>query len=191
MPFIEIKSVFDYYTVHFSVLDNIKDFVRQQNISSAAVKNERDVSRITGTGFVKNSRIASSCTIEGYIENSILFSHVKVGKNARVKNSIIMDYNYIGNGAFVQNTILCDNSELFSRVTPNIGEESRIGDDGSFGVNEMYPEYIHDGITLIGQNVEIPKGYIVSRNCYIASNLDKSKLKGWESVKEGESVLPT
>ena len=72
-----------------------------------------------------------------------------------------MSNNYVGSGAIVQNSILCDNGELFSRVNPNIGEEARIGEDDSTGENENYPDYIHKGLTLIGQNVEIPKRFII------------------------------
>ena len=101
-----------------------------------------------------------------------------------------MNNNHVGSGAIVQNSILCDNGELFSRVNPNIGEEARIGEDDCTGENENYPDYIHKGLTLIGQNVEIPKRFIISKNCYIASSVDKSILRGRESIKKGDSVIP-
>ncbi|MBA7697386.1 Glucose-1-phosphate adenylyltransferase [subsurface metagenome] len=185
--FIKLETVFDYFTVHFSLRHHLEQFIRKTPPSS--VLNEEDLTRITGTGFVKNSHVSTSCIIEGYVERSILFSHVKVGKSAHIINSIIMDNNFIGGGAVIQNAIVCDNGELFSRVTPNIGEDARIGEDDSTGANVLYPEFIHGGITLIGQNVEIPKGFKISRNCFIASNVDKSILKGWDKVKAGDSVL--
>ncbi|MBR6557937.1 MAG: glucose-1-phosphate adenylyltransferase subunit GlgD [Clostridia bacterium] len=50
---------------------------------------------------VKTSMIADGCSIEGKVENSILFSGVKVDKNATVKNSILFE-----------NTIVSSNVKL-------------------------------------------------------------------------------
>ena len=188
--YLELLTAFEYYTVHFSLMKNIEEFSNYRNYLSSAPANEENLARISGTGFVKDSHISSSCSIEGYIEGSILFPNVKVGKNARVLNSIIMNNNYIGERAVIQNAIVCDNSELFSRVSPNIGEDARIGEDDSTGANILYPGQLYGGVTLIGQNVEIPKGFKISRNCFIASGVDKSTLKAMSRVKVGDSVLP-
>ena len=188
--YLELLTAFEYYTVHFSLMKNIEEFSNYRNYLSSAPANEENLARISGTGFVKDSHISSSCSIEGYIEGSILFPNVKVGKNARVLNSIIMNNNYIGERAVIQNAIVCDNSELFSRVSPNIGEDARIGEDDSTGANILYPGQLYGGVTLIGQNVEIPKGFKISRNCFIASGVDKSTLKAMSRLKVGDSVLP-
>jgi len=188
--YLDLLTAFEYYTVHFSLMKNIEEFNNYRNYLSSAPVNEQNLARISGTGFVKDSHISSSCSIEGYIEGSILFPNVKVGKNARVLNSIIMNNNYIGERAVIQNAIVCDNGELFSRVSPNIGEDARIGEDDSTGANVLYPGQLYGGVTLIGQNVEIPKGFKISRNCFIASGVDKSTLKARNRVKVGDSVLP-
>ncbi len=189
-PLFRINTVFDYFAVHFSLMSTImgKLYGRIGNTSTGL--DEEEISQITTTGHVRNSHIAHSCSIEGYVENSILFSNVKIGRHARIKKSIIMNHNHVGSGAVVSNTILCDNGELFSRVNPNIGEEARIGEDNCNGENENYPDYINKGLTLIGQNVEIPKRFIISKNCYIASGVDKSMFKGRKSIKMGDSVFP-
>ena len=188
--YLDLLTAFEYYTVHFSLMKNIEEFNNYRNYLSSAPVNEQNLARISGTGFVKDSHISSSCSIEGYIEGSILFPNVKVGKNARVLNSIIMKNNYIGERSVIQNEIVCDNGELFSRVSPNIGEDARIGEDDSTGANVLYPGQLYGGVTLIGQNVEIPKGFKISRNCFIASGVDKSTLKARNRVKVGDSVLP-
>jgi len=157
--YLGLLTAFEYYTVHFSLMRNIEEFNNYRNYLSSASVNDENLARILGSGFVKNSHISSSCSIEGYVEGSIIFSNVKVGKNARVLNSVIMNNNYIGERAVIQNAIVCDNSELFSRVSPNIGEDARIGEDDCTGANVLYPGQIYGGVTLIGQNVEIPKGF--------------------------------
>ena len=184
---LNVHTVYDYYSAHFSILHALEKLIHILPPSPA--KGDEEPARITGNGFVKNSFISSSCIIEGYVEHSILFSHVRVGKGAKVLNSVIMDNNYIGGGALVQNAVVCDGGELFSRVTPNIGEDARIGEDDTRGVNSRYPKYIYGGITLIGQNVEVPKGLRVARNCFIATGVNKSTLRGLERIKAGDSVL--
>jgi NDP-sugar pyrophosphorylase family protein len=182
-----VRTVVDYYRAHFRFLDRIEELI--PILPMYPNFDDEEPARITGTGYVRNSKLSSSAVVEGFVEHSILFSHVRVGKNARIVNSIVMENNFIGNGALIYNSILCDGNELFSRVTPNIGEDVRIGEDDMRGANTRYPEYIHGGITLIGQNVEIPKGFRISRNCYIGSEVGKSVLKGIEKVKAGDTIL--
>lgn len=185
--FFTLKTAFDYYKFHFLIMEDIENFARVLSLLPTH-NEEENLSQVGGTGFVKDSYISSSCTVDGYVEHSMLFPHVKIGRNARVIDSIIMSNNYIGEGAIVQNTIVCENGQ-FSKVTPNIGEKARIGEDDTSGVNGRYPDFIYGGITLIGQNVEIPKGFRISRNCFISSDIDKALFRGRERVKAGDSVL--
>ncbi len=184
-----LATVADYYRVQFELFRNFGKLSVQQRIPPSIGIDEEEAARITEYGHVVNAYVSFSSTIEGYVKGSVIFPHVRVGKNARVINSVIMDHNYIGSGANVINTILCDNSELFSKVTPNIGENAFIGEENPRGANAAFPGFLHSGITLIGQNVEIPKAYKISRNCYIASNINRSLLKERAFVKAGESVL--
>jgi ADP-glucose pyrophosphorylase len=188
--YFDLLTAYDYYNVHFSLLRNMEEFSNYSNYLSSANVSAENMARISDTGYVKNSHISPSCSIDGYVEDSIIFSNVKVGKNAHVQNSIIMNNNYIGERVVIQNTIVCDNSELLPRISPNIGEDARIGEDDCSGANVLFPGQIYEGVTLIGQNVEIPKGFKISRNCYIASGVDKSALRALNRVKVGDSVLP-
>jgi acetyltransferase-like isoleucine patch superfamily enzyme len=100
-----------------------------------------------------------------------------------------MDHNSVGGGALVVNSIVCDNNELFSRITPNIGDKVRIGEEGCSGANALYPKLINGGITMVGRNVEIPGRVTVSRNCYISSDTGKNGFKGRTRVEAGDSIL--
>jgi len=182
-----VRTVVDYYKAHFRFLDRIEELI--PFLPMYPDFGNEEPATITGTGYVRNSKLSSSAVVEGFVEHSILFSHVRVGKNARIVNSIVMENNFIGNGALVYNSILCDGTEIFSRVTPNIGEDVKIGEDDMRGANTQYPEYLYGGITLIGQNVEIPRGFRISRNCYIGSDVGKSVLKGIDRVKMGDTIL--
>jgi ADP-glucose pyrophosphorylase len=184
-----LETVADYYRVQFDLFRRFGELPVQQRIPPPIGLDEEEGARITEHGHVVNAYVAFSSMIEGFVKGSVIFPHVRVGRNARVIDSVIMDHNHIGSGAAVANTILCDNSELFSKVTPNVGENAFIGEEDNRGENAAFPRFLHGGITLIGQNVEIPKAYKISRNCYIASNTHRSLLKEHESIKAGESVL--
>jgi len=188
--YFNLLSVAQYFEVHFALLQKMEEWVRVLAPLSVSAVNEESVSQVGRTGFVKNSYIAHSCTVNGILDHSILFPNVRIGKDALIKNSIIMENNYIGEGAVIQNTIVCSTTEIFSKISPNIGERARIGEDDRSGSNNRYPDSLHSGITLIGRNVEIPKDYKISRNCFIGSDVERTCLKGIERVKAGDSVLP-
>jgi acetyltransferase-like isoleucine patch superfamily enzyme len=182
-----VRTVTDYFNAHFDLLGRVVELIPL--LPPQPSLDGEEAARITETGHVRNSYVASSTIVEGMVEHSILFSHVRVGKDARIINSIVMENNFIGNGALIQNAILCGGNEMLPRITPNIGEDVRIGEDDVRGANARFPDYLFGGISLIGRNVEIPKGVRISRNCYIGSNVGKPALKGFERVKAGETIL--
>jgi len=57
---------------------------------------------------VNNSLINEGCVIKGEINNSILFSEVKVNKNAKVNNSVILSKCTIEEGAKVYNAVILE-----------------------------------------------------------------------------------
>jgi ADP-glucose pyrophosphorylase len=184
-----LRTVVEYYDAHFELLRDMEMYISARSSLPGIEGSNESVSQIGNSGFAKDSILSQGCSIDGYVEHSILFSNVRVGKNAKVINSIVMEDNYIGEGAVVLNSIICDSSEFFSKVSPNIGEGAHIGEIDRTGSNSESPRFIHKGITLIGRNVEIPKDFKVSRNCFIASNIDRSALKEMKMVKAGDSVL--
>jgi ADP-glucose pyrophosphorylase len=184
-----LRTVVEYYEAHFALLRDTKTYLSTHSSLPGIEGSNESVSQIGNSGFVKDSILSPGCTIDGYVEHSILFSNVRVGKNAQVINSIVMENNYVGEAAIVLNSIICDSSEFFSRVSPNIGEGAHIGENDKTGSNSESPHFIYKGITLIGRNVEIPKDFKVSRNCFIASNIDRSALKEMKMLEAGDSVL--
>ncbi len=184
-----LRTVVEYYEAHFKLLRDMEMYLSALSSLPGFEGSNKSGSQIGNLGVVKDSILSQGCSIDGNVEHSILFSNVRVGKNAQVMNSIVMENNYIGEDAVVLNSIICDSSEFFAKVAPNIGDGAHIGENDRTGSNSESPDFIRKGITLIGRNVEIPKDFKVSRNCFIASNIDRTALKGMEMVKPGDSVL--
>lgn len=185
--FFGLRTAYEYYAFQMVMMKEIEMFSSVlSSIPSVDIEKE-NLAQVEGTGFVKDSYISSSCLVEGYVENSVLFPHVRVSRNARVVSSVVMNNNYIGEGAVVQSTILCTGGQL-GKVTPNVGAKARIGEDDSSGANYIHPKYIFNGITLIGENVEIPQGFRVARNCYIPTGTDRALFRGKDRIKAGDSM---
>jgi ADP-glucose pyrophosphorylase len=185
--FFGVRTVYDYYRMQMEMRRNLEKYAEALFSVPGEDVEEEDAAQVLGPGFVKNSHISSSCIVEGYVAGSVLFPHVRVGKDAKVIDSIVMSNNYVGEGAIVQNAVLCENSAL-PKVTPNIGEGSRIGEDDQSGANGRYPQFIRGGITLVGRSVEIPKGIRIARNCYIPSETDRALFKGKDRIKAGDTL---
>jgi hypothetical protein len=184
-----LRTVAEYFKGHFTILRRLAEFLAFEQFHPVEEVDERSLSNVSASGSVKSSYIAHSCVVEGTVERSILFPHVRVGKGARISNSIVMDHNSIGGGALLVNSIVCDNNELFSRITPNIGDNVRIGEESCSGANALYPDLINGGITMVGRNVEIPGRVTVSRNCFISSDVGKTGFRGKNKVEAGDSIL--
>ena len=185
--FFGLRTAYEYYAFQMAMMKEIEMYSCVLSSIPGEDIEKENFAQVEGTGFVKNSYISSSCIVEGYVEHSVLFPHVRVGKNARVVSSVVMNNNYIGEGAVVQSTVLCTGGQL-AKVTPNVGAKARIGEDDSTGANYVHPKYIFNGITLIGENVEIPQGFRVARNCYIPTGTDKALFRGKDRIKAGDSM---
>jgi NDP-sugar pyrophosphorylase family protein len=183
-----LRTVVDYYDFHCTLLNNVEASVHARSLPADTDKTGEDQTHIGARGVIKDSHIGHSCTVDGWVEGSVLFPHVKVANNARVRNAVVMKNNSVGSGAVIERAIIGDSPELFTRVTPNIGEGARIGMDDTTGSNVDAPEYLCGGITLIGRNVEIPHNFRISKNCFIGSNIDRAVLKGLHSLEEGGTV---
>jgi len=184
-----LHTVHNYFEFHFSQLADLKSFTQKAHLSPDSWSREEDIATIGEHGKVMNSFISPSCIVEGTVENSILFPGVKVAVEVTVSHSIILSRNYIGGGGKIQNTIICEGNEIFSKISPNIEEGVHIGEDDMTGANGQFPDFIFGGITLLGQNVGIPHGFRIPRNCFIGSQVTRAQLKERGMVKAGDTVL--
>jgi carbonic anhydrase/acetyltransferase-like protein (isoleucine patch superfamily) len=185
--FYPLERVVEYVEFHFSMLDSPE--LMSDLLSALPSQTETGGSYIGPEGRVVDSFLAPSCTVSGSVERSILFPNVRIASGARVSDSIVLANNHIGEGAHLQNTVVCETTEIFSKVAPNIGDRCVIGETATSGRNDRYPDLISGGLTLIGENVSVPKACRIARNCYIDSNVDRGSLRVLGSVPAGETVL--
>ncbi len=140
---------------------------------------------------VRYSLLAPGSRVEGYVEGSFLFPNVVVHKNAVVYNSIIMNSNRIGAKAEVYKALVLPYFGDNGKGVSNIGENATIGVKQSFARSFDYPNQIQGGITVLGVNSEIPKGYRIGPGCLVGTGVSSQTLRSLKELKKGDSVLNT
>ena len=109
---------------------------------------------------VRRSLISKGVIIDGEVEDSILSPGVRIGKGARVRRSILLHDTHVDEGAFLEDCIL----DKHSRV----GRDARIGDpDLGDHPNEIRPDLLSRGTTVLGKGAEVAAGVRIGRNCLI------------------------
>ena len=102
---------------------------------------------------VQNSMVALGCEIYGEVENSVLSSNVVVEKGAVVKDSVIMSGTTVRAGAKIDYSI--------------IDEDVVVGEDAVIGADKSEAK----GIAVLGRNIEVGKGAVVSAGAIIDKNI--------------------
>ena len=102
---------------------------------------------------VQNSMVALGCEIYGEVENSVLSSNVVVEKGAVVKDSVIMSGTTVRAGAKIDYSI--------------IDEDVVVGEGAVIGADKSEAK----GIAVLGRNIEVGKGAVVSAGAIIDKNI--------------------
>lgn len=112
---------------------------------------------------VSNSLITEGCYVDGKISHSIIFDGVTVEKGAEVTDSVVLSGATIRAGAKVHKTIVGENA--------TVGNETTIGYEGN---NQFVSAYCSDGVSLIGENVNLPNATHFCGNSMIVEEGGKS-----------------
>jgi glucose-1-phosphate adenylyltransferase len=94
--------------------------------------------------------------------NSVLSPGVCIEKGAVVRDSVIMNDTVIREGAEVSCCIL--DKEIV------IGPGAKLGAGKDDKPNQLEPDKINTGITIVGKRAHIPAGAVIGRNCRIDPN---------------------
>lgn len=81
---------------------------------------------ISDDASVSKTLINEGCEICGNVENSVLFSGVKIEKDAVVKNSVILPYAEIASGAKVYNSVVLDKVKVSENMTIGNVEDNKV-----------------------------------------------------------------
>jgi ADP-glucose pyrophosphorylase len=138
-------------------------------------------------GHVKNSLISAGARVEGSVEGSFIFPGVVVQKGASVVSSVVMNGNRIGAKAQLYKTLVLP--YVGDLVSSNIGESCRIGMLEAGARNFDFPTQVREGVTVIGINAEVPKGFKIGSGCLIGARVGAGQLRSLKELPRSSTVL--
>jgi len=144
--------------------------------------------RIDRNGVVKNSFLGAGAVVDGQVEGSVIFPDAVVGKDAVVHNSVVMNGNRIAPRAQMYRTLALPFSAEAGKNTFNIGEGCSIGQKHSAATNFDHSSQIREGLTVLGHNVEVPRGLTVSAGCLLGAGVSAQAFRGIKEVRKGATV---
>lgn len=107
---------------------------------------------------VKRCIITEGGMIYGDVNHSILFAGVAIGRGSRVHNSILMPNVKIGENTIIENAIIAEDTV--------VGDNCCIGSASSI---EVKSKDSGNNITVVGENIKLPSGYILDKGSMVDS----------------------
>lgn len=141
---------------------------------------ERPAAKIGPQAKVVSSMISNGCIVRGLVTNSILSPGVYVSPGAVIKDSVVMNDTWIGPGA------LLDKVVIDKQVVIGAGAVVGAGDEAV--VNELMPDKLFAGITVVGKNAFIPERAHIGRNVLINSSREEQDYPADKIVADGKTV---
>jgi hypothetical protein len=136
---------------------------------------------------VKNSLIGAGARVEGSVEGSFIFPGVVVHRGASVVNSVVMNGNRIGAKAQLYKTLVLP--YVGDPGPSNIGENCRIGMLEAGARNFDFPKQVREGVTVIGINAEVPKGFKIGSGCLIGARVGAGQMRSLKELPRSSTVM--
>jgi glucose-1-phosphate adenylyltransferase len=118
---------------------------------------------------VRRCIITEGGIIYGDVYHSILFSGVTIGRGSKISNSILMPNVKVGENTIIENAIIAENTI--------IGDNCRIGCRLKTE-DECKTDAKDKDITVIGENIVLPSGYILDKGLMI----DADNFRAYQAV---------
>jgi glucose-1-phosphate adenylyltransferase len=116
---------------------------------------------------IMNSLLGNGAKVDGIVENSVVFNGVSVGKNSRIRNSVVLPFNEIEEEVVIENSLVLGGS---NRV---IARRSVIG-GYNYAKNIHFPDIMKKGLTILGENINVPSGSRIGAGCLVQGVLERS-----------------
>ncbi|MEM8530276.1 MAG: glucose-1-phosphate adenylyltransferase [Chloroflexota bacterium] len=141
---------------------------------------ERSPANVGPQARISQGMICNGCIIRGHVENSVLSPGVYVSPGATVRDSVVMNDTWIGPGAVLDKVIVDKNVVVGSGV--------RLGDGDDIATpNQLQPDKLTAGISIVGKGAHIPAGIRIGRNVVINADRDEEDFPSNE-VPSGETI---
>lgn len=129
---------------------------------------------------IERSLVCNGCVVDGEVVSSIVSPNVMIKRGAVVENSIIFHDCVIERGARVRDAI------IDKMVT--VGRNASVGFGDRRLSNQLQPQYLDFGISLVGIKTRITAGARIGTNCLVCGSPADGSMPQ-SNVGDGESCI--
>lgn len=137
--------------------------------------------QIGANAWVGGNLLSNGCIIEGIVERSVLSPGVRVAPGAIVRDSVIMNDTVIESHTKVERAII--------DKYVHIGQGAEV----CYGVdnipNQLHPERLNTGLTVIGKRAHIPAGVKIGHNVVVCPGVGEAHFQT-DFVSSGDTICP-
>ena len=143
---------------------------------------ERPPAKFGPQSQVVQSMVSNGCAVHGLVRNSILSPGVYVSPGAVVQDSVIMNDSWIGPGARVERVI------IDKQVIIGFGAQVGCARSAAPPPNELLPDKLDSGHTVIGKGAFIPDSAQIGTNVIVNSDRGEEDFPTNRVVEDGQTV---
>ncbi|MFN3411581.1 MAG: hypothetical protein ACK4YF_05435 [Exilispira sp.] len=177
-----INNLKDYLELHLRIFQSNEIYLLIKYLSYY-LKNTGETF-ISKEAAVTNSYIGYNTIIKGKVEDSIIFNDVIILNESHIQNSIILPGNVLAKGVNIKNAIIGLNKNPLKDIT--IGPYTKIGYSLNSSLkNIVYEHELPDGYSLIGNNILLPGGINIGKNCVLRGQINILELKKMKNLIDG------
>ncbi|MCL2577819.1 MAG: glucose-1-phosphate adenylyltransferase [Defluviitaleaceae bacterium] len=176
----DVGTIESYWMANMDLIQTVPEFNLYENFDKIYTDSDHQPPLYTGQNSeVKASIISEGSEVLGRVYNSILGPEVIVEDGAVVRDSILMKGCYIGRNTTIERCI--------------VDTECTIGDGVHIGFgdnipNESRPHIYDTGITVIGEQSNVPDKVKIGKNCVIFGKTEPEDYPDGK-LESGKSIV--
>jgi glucose-1-phosphate adenylyltransferase len=162
---LDIGTLKSYYTASLSLLAKRPRLsLYDESKPVITVPDDNPPLVVSGDARIERSLVCNGCVVNGTVNSTILSPGVVIERGATVDGSVLFHDCIVRKGAVVKNVVM-DKAVV-------IGAGSVVGDGDATVANEMVPDYLDFGLTVVGRKTSIPAGIKIGTNCLVCGPQD-------------------
>jgi glucose-1-phosphate adenylyltransferase len=141
---------------------------------------ERPAVEVGAEARVEGNLLCDGCRVYGQVTRSVIGPGVVIAQGAVVRDSILMTDTIVESGAVVDHCIL--DKEVV------VGAGALLGDGEDNTPNQMAPDRLNTGLTLVGRRARIPANVTIGRNVVIWARVTEEAFRREKYVPSGRTI---
>ena len=155
----DVGTIDSYWAANMDLIQTLPEFNLYENFHKIYTDSDHQPPMYSGPNSeIRGSIVSEGCEIYGKVYDSVIGTGVVVEEGAIVKGSIIMGDCYIGKNCVIDHCIIDTGCTVGEGVEIGVGENI---------ANIDKPHIYNTGITVLGEQTDIPDNVKIGKNCVI------------------------